>query len=156
MGPDGSSFLYRAGRDRSAGRRAPVTAGPGPALRLAGEDGPVQWIRRPLAFLLPLQALIGFFHLGLLSPWMDEAGTLMAMRRSLAGVLEFAAQDVHPPLYYLLLHWWLAIPLGLRWEVQGRALSVIFALLATVALDRLWARFLPDRLRWWLLLLWVL
>jgi hypothetical protein len=107
-------------------------------------------------FLLPLQALIGFFHLGLLSPWMDEAGTLMAMRRPVAGVVEFAAQDVHPPLYYLLLRGWLAIPLGLRWAVQARALSVIFALLATVALDRLWGRFLPDRLRWWLLLLWVL
>jgi hypothetical protein len=113
-------------------------------------------LRRPLAILLPLQALIGFFHLGLLSPWMDEAGTLMAMRRPLAAVVEFAAQDVHPPLYYVLLHWWLAIPLGLRWEVQARVLSVIFALLATVALDRLWARFLPDRMRWWLLMLWVL
>jgi hypothetical protein len=38
--------------------------------------------------------------------------------------------------------------------VQARTLSVVFALLTTFALDRLWARFLPDRLRIWLLTLW--
>jgi hypothetical protein len=115
------------------------------------------WLRRnPLAVFLPLQALIGFFHLGLLSPWMDEAGTLMALRRPIGEVIAFAAGDVHPPLYYLLLFGWLRLPLGLDWAVQARALSVIFALLTTVALDQLWGRFLPDRLRVWLLLLWSL
>jgi hypothetical protein len=115
------------------------------------------WLRRyPLAIFLPLQAFVGFFHLGLLSPWMDEAGTLMALRHPLRDVIAFAASDVHPPLYYLLLDAWLQLPLGLGEAVQARALSVIFALFATVALDRLWARYLPDRLRIWLLLLWSL
>ena len=115
------------------------------------------WLRRhPLAVFLPLQALLGFWHLGLMSPWMDEAGTLMAMRRGLADVLAFAAQDVHPPLFYLVLYGWQHIPLPLDWAVQARALAVIFGLLATVALDHLWARFLPDRLRWWLVGLWSL
>jgi hypothetical protein len=115
------------------------------------------WLRRnPLAILLPLQALTGFFHLGLLSPWMDEAGTLIALRQPLGQVIDWAARDVHPPLYYILLHAWLRLPLGFDWAVQARTLSVIFALLATFALDRLWARFLPDRLRIWLLMLWSL
>jgi hypothetical protein len=115
------------------------------------------WLRRnPLAIFLPIQALVAFFHLGLLSPWMDEAGTLIAMRHPVREVIAFAAGDVHPPLYYLLLYAWLHLSLGLDWAVQARALSVIFALLATVALDRYWARFLPDRLRIWLLLLWSL
>jgi hypothetical protein len=115
------------------------------------------WLRRnPLAALLPLQAFVSLFHLGLLSPWMDEAGTLMALRHSLREVIAFAAGDVHPPLYYLLLFAWQRLPLGFSWAVQARVLSVIFALLATVAFDRLWARYLPDRLRIWLLLLWSL
>jgi hypothetical protein len=112
--------------------------------------------RHPLAFFLPLQALLTFWHLGLLSPWMDEAGTLLTLHDSLAGVLRFASQDVHPPLYYLLLFIWQRIPLGLDWAVQARALSVIFALLSTVALDRLWVRTMDDRLRMWFLALWSL
>lgn len=115
------------------------------------------WLRRnPLAIFLPLQSLVAFFHLGLLSPWMDEAGTLTAIRLPLSGVIDFAARDVHPPLFYLLLWGWQRLPLGFKWEVQARALSVIFGLLATFALDRLWARYLPDRLRYWLLMLWAL
>jgi len=112
--------------------------------------------RHPLAALLPFQALIGFWHLGLLSPWMDEAGTLLALHKPLPDVIAFAAADVHPPFYYLLLYGWLRIPLGLDWAVQARALSVIFALLATVALDALWTRALPARVRWWTLALWSL
>ena len=112
--------------------------------------------RNPLALFLPLQALVGFWHLGLMSPWMDEAGTLMALRNPLPEVIAFAAGDVHPPLYYLLLYVWLRIPMGLDWAVQARALSVVFALLATVALDRLWTRDLPQRVRWWVLALWCL
>ena len=115
------------------------------------------WLRRhPLAVFLPLQALLGFFHLGLLSPWMDEAATLQMMRRSLVEVIDAAAHDIHPPLFYVLLYGWQRLPFGLDWAVQARALTVIFALLATVALDRLWGRFLPDRLRIWLLVLWCL
>jgi hypothetical protein len=112
--------------------------------------------RCPLALFLPLQALLGFWHLGLMSPWMDEAGTLLTMHRTLGDSIRFAAQDVHPPLYYLLLWGWQRISLGLHWEALARALSVVFGLLATVALDRLWSRGLPERVRWGFLALWSL
>jgi hypothetical protein len=48
------------------------------------------------------------------------------------------------------------MPLGIDWEVQARLLSVCFALLGTVALDRLWGRLLEDRARLILLALWTL
>ena len=115
------------------------------------------WLRKyPLASFLPLQALLYCWNLALLSPWGDEAGTLLTVRESLDNLIRFAAQDVHPPLYYLLLYYWQRIPLGIDWVVQARLLSVSFALLGTVALDRLWGSRLEERARLTLLALWTL
>jgi hypothetical protein len=115
------------------------------------------WLRRnPLAAFLPLQAILYLWNLALLSPWMDEAGTLGMEYHPLDELLRFAGADVHPPLYYLLLYGWQRIPLGLDWAVQARALSVIFALLGTVALDRLWGSRLGERAKFTLLGLWTL
>jgi Dolichyl-phosphate-mannose-protein mannosyltransferase len=115
------------------------------------------WLRRsPLALFLPLQALLYCWNLALLSPWGDEAGTLLVARNPLANFIRFAAQDVHPPLYYLLLYYWQRIPFGFDWAVQARLLSVVFALLATVALDRLWGARFEPRTRLTLLALWTL
>ena len=84
----------------------------------------MSWLRRhPLAVFLPLQAALYFWNLALLSPWMDEAGTLIMVGRPLPELLRFAAADVHPPLYYLLLFGWQRLPLGLDWTVQARILS---------------------------------
>jgi hypothetical protein len=114
------------------------------------------WLRRhPLAAFLPLQALLCSWHLALLSPWGDEAGTLLAEHAPLGALIRFAAADIHPPLYYLLLYYWQHIPLGLDWAVQARLLSVFFALLGTVALDRFWGARLEERARLALLALWV-
>jgi hypothetical protein len=115
------------------------------------------WLRRnPLAAFLPLQALLYLWNLALLSPWMDEAGTLIVVGRPLPELLRFAAADVHPPLYYLLLFGWQRLPLGLDWTVQARTLSVIFALLGTLALDQLWGARYSDRTRITALALWTL
>jgi hypothetical protein len=115
------------------------------------------WLRKyPLASFLPLQALLYCWNLALLSPWGDEAGTLLTVRESLDNLIRFAAQDVHPPLYYLLLYYWQRIPLNIDWAVQARLLSVCFALLGTVSLDRLWGRRLEERARLTLLALWTL
>lgn len=115
------------------------------------------WLRRhPLAAFLPLQAVLYLWNLALLFPWMDEAGTLLAERGSLRELVRFAAEDVHPPLYYLLLYGWQRLPLGLDWAVQARALSVIFVLMGTVALDRFWASRFCERTRITVLALWTL
>jgi hypothetical protein len=115
------------------------------------------WLRRhALCAFLPLQALLYCWNLALLAPWGDEAGTLLAVRGSLQSLIQFAAQDVHPPLYYLSLYYWQHIPLGLGWVVQARLISVLFALLGTVALDRLWGTRFEARTRLTLLALWTL
>ena len=115
------------------------------------------WLRKhPVAAFLPLQALLGFWNLGLLSPWMDEAETLMVARRPVREILRFVSEGVHPPFFFLLVHAWQRLPLGLDWAVQARALSVVFALAATVAVDRLWASRLAERGRICFLALWAL
>ena len=115
------------------------------------------WLRsHPLAAFLPLQALLYCWNLAQLSPWGDEAGTLLAVHGTLHNLIQFAAHDVHPPLYYLLLFYWQNMPLGLDWAVQARLLSVFFALLGTVALDGLWGARLGERTRLTLLALWTL
>ena len=117
----------------------------------------MEWLRKhPIAAFLPLQALLCFWNLGLLSPWMDEAETLLVVGRPVRGILSYMSGSVHPPFYFLLVHAWQRLPLGLDWAVQARALSVVFALAATVAADRLWARRLPERGRIWFLALWTL
>jgi hypothetical protein len=112
--------------------------------------------RHPLAAFLPVQALLYCWNLALLSPWGDEAGTLLAMRGTLDSLIQFAAQDVHPPLYYLVLYCWQHMPLGIDWAVQARLISVLFALLGTVALDRFWGTRFEERTRLTLLALWTL
>ncbi|MCX6632675.1 MAG: hypothetical protein NTW28_34165, partial [Candidatus Solibacter sp.] len=115
------------------------------------------WLcRHPLAAFLPLQALLYCWNLALLSPWGDEAGTLLLMREPLQTVIQIAARDVHPPLYYLFLYYWTKIYLGLDVVVQARLLSVLFALLGTVALDHLWGAHHGERVRLTLLALWTL
>jgi hypothetical protein len=115
------------------------------------------WLRKnPITAFLPLQALLCFWNLGLLSPWMDEAETLMVVRMPVRQILRIASGDVHPPFYYLLVNAWERLPLGLDWAVQARALSVVFALAATVAADRLWASRLAEGGRIWFLAVWTL
>src|SRR5208283_3234226 len=117
----------------------------------------MEWLRKhPIAAFLPLQALLCFWNLGLLSPWGDEAITLLVVRLPIREILRVASGDVHPPLYYLLVNAWMRLPLGLDGAVQARALSVFFALAATVAADRLWASRLAERGRIWFLILWTL
>ncbi|HMC63169.1 MAG TPA: hypothetical protein VKJ01_28500, partial [Candidatus Solibacter sp.] len=110
--------------------------------------------RHPAAAFLPLQAILCFWNLGLMSPWMDEAGSLRIARLPLPGLIRTAAADVHPPGYYLLLFVWQRLPLGLDPAIQGRALSVILLLAAGAAADHLWASRLPERARLGFLALW--
>ena len=112
--------------------------------------------RHPAAVFLPLQAILCFWNLGLLSPWMDEAWSLRVARLALPSLIRAAAADIHPPGYYLLLFVWQRLPLGLDPAVQARALSVIFLLAAGAAADHLWASRLPERARLCFLAVWTL
>src|SRR4029077_8930779 len=60
--------------------------------------------RNPLVWALPLQALLLLWNLALLDPWGDEWGTVTTILRPLNEVV--SVDPMHPPLYYLLLHYW--------------------------------------------------
>jgi hypothetical protein len=112
--------------------------------------------RAILPAFLSIQAVLSFWNLGMLSPWMDEAITLFLGQESLGYVVHVAANDVHPPLFYLMMWMWQRLPLGLDAVVQARALTVLIGLAATVAADRLLASRLGERARLYFLALWCL
>ena len=84
-----------------------------------------------LAILLLLLATgLRFHRLDAQSFWNDEGNSARLSERPIAAILEGTASDIHPPLYYLLLHGWRAL-LGDS-EFGLRALSA-FAGVVTVA-----------------------
>jgi len=109
-----------------------------------------------LILCLIVQSMLMTNSLGLLPMWNDELFTVRAARQSVAALLEMVRGDVHPPLYFLLAHYWIESAPGGETLTQLRLLSVVFALLATIALDRLWLKHVPGRLRAWCLSLWTL
>jgi hypothetical protein len=106
-----------------------------------------------LILCLIVQSVLMTNRLDLLPMWNDELFTLRAVRLPVAAMLEMVRGDVHPPLYFLLARAWIGIVPG-ESLVQLRLLSVVFALLATIALDRLYLKDAPPRLRGWCLALW--
>jgi mannosyltransferase len=91
---------------------------------------PAKWI--PWLLLLAI-VLVGSFLriylLGALSIWYDEMFSIVVAKNSLSGVVTAAAtSDVHPPLYYFLLHYWI-LAFG-ESDVVIRLLSAIFGIFA--------------------------
>jgi mannosyltransferase len=78
--------------------------------------------------------------------WVDEALSIGIADHRLAEIPAVLRQDASPPLYYLLLHGWMAV--AGRSEAATHALSVLFAVLAVPA--ALWAARGPlgDRAGW--------
>jgi len=108
-----------------------------------------------LVFVM-LQCGLYSFNLKLLPMWGDEAFTVVTAAETPARIVEIAGEDIHPPFYFLLAHWWNRIPIGSGSLVRLRALSLLFAILTTVFLDRRWLRSAPQNLRNWFLLLWIM
>ena len=111
-----------------------------------------------LALCLIVQAVVLTHRLDLLPMWGDELFTISVAQIPVGKMVDVVRGDIHPPLYFLLAHYWIQI----NWTritsgdvlVQLRLLSVLFALLSTVALDRLWLKRTPPRTRLWCLALW--
>jgi mannosyltransferase len=83
-----------------------------------------------LLALLLLAAFLRFYRLDAQSFWNDEGNSARIAERSLDLILEGAEGDIHPPGYYLLLHYWRA------WFGQSefalRSLSVVAGLMLVV------------------------
>ncbi|HIQ00596.1 MAG TPA: hypothetical protein EYH30_00450, partial [Anaerolineales bacterium] len=84
-----------------------------------------------LLSILLLATGLRFYRLDAQSFWNDEGNSARAAERSIPLILEAAEGDIHPPGYYVLLHFWRAM-VG-ESEFGLRALSAICSVL-TVAL----------------------
>jgi uncharacterized membrane protein len=85
--------------------------------------------RRPLlvlSVLLLVGAALRLHDLAAESLWLDEAFAITIARVSLDYIVEMTAQDVHPPLYYVLLYLWMDLWGSTEWH--ARLLSVAFSL----------------------------
>ncbi|MEZ5334858.1 MAG: glycosyltransferase family 39 protein [Methanolobus sp.] len=54
-----------------------------------------------------LAAFLRIYHLGAESLWLDEVTTYIISSNSFSGIIETTSGDVHPPLYYILVHFFL-------------------------------------------------
>ncbi len=64
--------------------------------------------------------------------WLDEALTANIAELPPSEILDALRSDGHPPLYYLLSHYWGAL-VGQDWDAGLRALSGLFSVAAAVA-----------------------
>lgn len=96
-----------------------------------------------LLLILALGTVLRIVNLGSDSIWLDEAYSIQFAHLPLAPLLkETAVSDVHPPLYYILLHYW--IKLCGDSEAGARLLSVLFGLFSILVIY-LMAALLFDR-----------
>ncbi len=93
-----------------------------------------------LILALLLAAFLRFYRLDAQSFWNDEGNAIRAAQRPIPLVIAAAAGDIHPPGYYLLLHFW-RIPTGDS-EFAVRSLSVYIGLLMVALTGRLGKRML--------------
>jgi uncharacterized membrane protein len=104
------------------------------------------WLSR-FWFCLGAVTLVGavmrLATLGHRSFWLDEGVTYIIAVKSVADLLSFIArEDVHPPLYYLVLHAWLA---GGDSEVWLRLPSATFGIVSIVLLGVLGRHLVDER-----------
>lgn len=79
-----------------------------------------------------LALLLRLYDIGDKSIWLDEAWSWRAARLPLSDMVDWTAQDKHPPLYYGLLHYWIDI-FGDR-ETGLRGLSAVAGAICAAAL----------------------
>lgn len=97
------------------------------------------WISRGNYIWLLLTLAVGFFvrvyGLAAQSLWNDEGTSVALAQTSWSAILNAAARDIHPPLYYLLLSNWI-LPTGIS-EFAVRFLSVFAGVLVVAVTFRI-------------------
>jgi len=78
------------------------------ATRLAAWIPPAR-VRGALVLVLLLAFGLRLYHLGYQSLWYDEAVSIHLATKDLAALTLHTARDIHPPLYYYLLHFWVLV-----------------------------------------------
>jgi len=112
--------------------------------------------RNPLVWALPLQAVLLLSNLDLLDPWGDEWFGLTTVSQPVSQVVSAVAGNIHPPLYFVLQHYWIQLPWTLSPVASMRAMSAMCTLVATLIIYLLWLRREALRFQEKFLALWVL
>lgn len=84
-----------------------------------------------LILIVVAGALLRIYELGTESVWLDEAFSIKLSHYAPAAIIEETSKDVHPPLYYFALHYWMML-FGDS-EGGARLLSALFGVLAIIA-----------------------
>lgn len=87
-----------------------------------------------LVLILTAAFAVRLFRLGADSLWYDETVSLFLARQDLVTLTRHTAGDIHPPLYYYLLHFWGTIA---GWsEFSAAFLSLVFGILLVALVYR--------------------
>lgn len=62
-----------------------------------------------LLLILLFAFALRLYHLGYESLWYDETVSVLLAQKSLPALTAHTAGDIHPPLYYYLLHFWIRL-----------------------------------------------
>ena len=95
-----------------------------------------------VAGLSILGLALRLYQLGSNSYWLDEAISVLIARLPAPAILANAACSPHPGLYYLLLHYWLALGTGEAW---ARGLPALWGALTVPAIVTLGATLFNRR-----------
>lgn len=91
-----------------------------------------------LLLILAIAAGLRFYQLDAQSLWADEGNSAALAARSLGQITRDAANDIHPPLYYWLLHLWTGL-FG-HSEAALRSLSALLGVLLVLTTAELGRR----------------
>jgi uncharacterized membrane protein len=89
----------------------------------------------PLLLIVLLSFVLRLFQLGAQSLWYDEAVSLFIAQQPIPDLIAHTAGDIHPPLYYLFLHFWLG--LAGPSEFAAAFFSLFFGVLSVALVFRL-------------------
>lgn len=92
---------------------------------LKAKPSRAEWLVVGLVILLAL--FLRLYRLDRQSLWADEGNSAALALRPLSAITRDAARDIHPPLYYYLLHFWVQL-----WGNSEVALRSLTALSGTV------------------------
>jgi 4-amino-4-deoxy-L-arabinose transferase-like glycosyltransferase len=98
------------------------------------------WIAPALLALFALA--VRLWQIDSESIWLDEATSLFLARMNVREVIAWTAKDIHPPLYYLMLHFWRVFGES---EAALRSLSAVAGALSVAVLYGLGARLFDRR-----------
>ncbi len=102
-----------------------------------------RWVAWGLTLVVVwLAAGVRLHRLEVQSFWNDEGNSARLSERSLSLILEGTASDIHPPLYYVVLHGWRAL-VGAS-EFSLRAVSALAGVLTVACLFPLARRLYPP------------